>query len=106
EDCLPWTSKSSILSSCQASRISGACQTIYTVTTKRVLTSRGIFTKSTQEVLMKDICSINVYQGVVERMLGIGAIKIGSAASEDKDIQFFGVPDARTVKDLISRYRK
>lgn len=84
----------------------GRKKTVYTVTTKRVMTRTGILSQSTREVSTKDICSIHLHQGVFERVLNLGTVKIGSVASEVKDIQFFGIKDAPKVRDLIAKYRQ
>ena len=84
----------------------GRKETVYTITTKRVITRKGILTESTHEISMKDICSLNLNQSFIERVLDLGHIKIGCSASEDRDIQFSGISDAPGVRDLISKYRK
>ena len=80
--------------------------TVFTVTSRRVMAKRGIMSKSTQEVTMKDIRTINFTQGILERIYGLGTVQICSAGTGNIDVQFAGIPNAQRVKDIISRYKE
>jgi len=80
--------------------------TVFTVTSRRVMAKRGIISKSTQEVTMKDIRTINFTQGILERIFSLGTVQICSAGTGDIDVQFAGIPNAQRVKDIISRYKE
>ncbi len=78
---------------------------VFTVTNKRVTAKSGIISRSIQEVAMKDIRNINFNQGVIERMFGLGTVQIGSAGTAGIEVQFYGIPDASAVKEMIARYK-
>ena len=78
---------------------------VFTVTTRRVMSKSGIIARSTQEVTMKDIRSINLNQGIIERIFGLGTVQIGSAGTAGIEVQFSGIPSAEKVKDVISRHK-
>ena len=79
---------------------------VFTVTTRRVMAKSGIMSRSTQEVTMKDIRSINFRQDIFDRIYGLGTVQIGSAGTGDIDVQFSGIPNAQRVKDIISRHKE
>jgi len=55
--------------------------TIYKITTRRIITQRGIFSKNYEEISISDIRAINIRQGIFQRLLNCGNISIVSAAS-------------------------
>ena len=71
---------------------------VFTVTTRRVMSRSGIVAKSTQELAMAEVCSIDVQQGIIERILGLGTVQIGSTGTA---VQFSGIPGALRVKEVI-----
>jgi predicted RNA-binding Zn-ribbon protein involved in translation (DUF1610 family) len=79
--------------------------TDYRVTTKRVSCKKGIISNSLQEVSLKDIRSIHLKQGVIDSLLNIGTVAIGSAGHAGLEIKFKGVPDPQTVKEMISKLK-
>ena len=79
--------------------------TVFTVTNRRVTAKRGILSRSTQEVLISDIRTINTTQTFTERLFGIGTVHVGSAGTGGLEVIFDGIPRADAVKDMISRQR-
>ncbi|MEM9083283.1 MAG: PH domain-containing protein [Planctomycetota bacterium] len=75
------------------------------VTNKRVTEHRGLLSKSTDEVLIDHIRNVQVHQGVVDRIMGVGRIGISSAGQDDIEIQMADIPKPHRLKDILDRYR-
>jgi uncharacterized membrane protein YdbT with pleckstrin-like domain len=76
-----------------------------TVTNKRTIQRRGLFSKKTSEVLHRDVRNIEIDQSVFQRLFGVGNIGIASAGRSGMEIEFRGVRDPEGVKALIDRHR-
>jgi hypothetical protein len=82
-----------------------------TVTNKRSIRQEGIVMRKTSEVLHNHIRNIRIEQTFLGRLLGVGSLRIDSAAggSDTPDaIEIFmaGVPRPYEVKDLIDQHRR
>jgi uncharacterized membrane protein YdbT with pleckstrin-like domain len=76
-----------------------------TVTTKRTTLRHGLISKHTTEVWHRDIRNLQVHQGIIQRLLGVGTIAISSAGQSDIEIEFSGLKDPAGVKATIDNYR-
>ena len=74
---------------------------LYTATNLRVSVQRGLIVKSTNEVRIRDIRSINVTKSFISGLLGIGHIEFSSAASDKAEIIFEGISGPDRVRDAI-----
>lgn len=69
------------------------------VTNKRVIVKRGIISRRTEEMKLKSIETVEISQGVVGRLFGLGDIKVtGKGLS---DVVFRGIDDPMAVKRAI-----
>ena len=75
--------------------------TVYTVTNRRVTQKRGIIGKDLSEVDLKDIRNVLVKYGVLDRILGIGNVGVGTAAQAGIEIKMNGCRDPEHVRRLI-----
>lgn len=75
------------------------------ITTKRTIERRGLFSKSTTEVMHADIRNFQLSQSFWQRMLNVGTIGISSAANEDVEIVMKDVPKPEEVRKMIDLYR-
>ena len=73
----------------------------YTVTNLRVSVQTGLIVKSTNEVRIRDIRSINVTKKSVSGFLGVGNLELSSAASDKAEIIFEGISGPDRVRDAI-----
>jgi membrane protein YdbS with pleckstrin-like domain len=73
----------------------------YAVTNKRVSTEYGIVNKSSNEVRIQDVRSINLRKTGLSGLLGIGTVEFSSAATDDADVIFWNTSDAEKVRDLV-----
>ena len=76
---------------------------LFTLTNKRVLCKKGIFSREMHEVGTKDIRNINVKQGILGRMFGYGTVEIASAGTDGVEVSFVGISDPIRVRDLIRK---
>ena len=79
----------------------GRYRRLYTVTSHRIMMRIGLIANNTNEMEIKHIRGINVRQGVVERLLGIGTLEIISAADGGAEVVFSGIRNPVAVKDQI-----
>ncbi len=78
---------------------------VFTVTDRRVKSKVGIISRVTREVLIKDIRVINLKQGILERIFGLGTIEIGSAGTAGIEVSFKGIPETPRIKEMIQKLR-
>ena len=71
----------------------------------RVTLERGIFSKCNREFDARDIRSIDIDQGILARMVGIGNLTISTAATVDPVEEIAGIPDPKAIRDLILAQR-
>jgi uncharacterized membrane protein YdbT with pleckstrin-like domain len=74
---------------------------LFTVTKDRIISREGLIAKNTNEIQLKHIRALNVKQGIIERLLGIGTIEISSAAGGGVEVMFKGIRDPHGVKERI-----
>ena len=71
----------------------------------RVMLERGLLAKCNREFVARDIRSIDIDQGILARMVGIGDLTISSAATVDPDEEIPGIPNPKAIRDLILAQR-
>ena len=73
----------------------------YVVTNRRVSVEYGIISKSSNEMRIQDIRSINLTTKGLSGMLGIGRLEFSSAATDDADVIFWNTPSAEKIRDMV-----
>jgi membrane protein YdbS with pleckstrin-like domain len=73
----------------------------YLVTNTRVSVEYGIVSKSSNEMRIQDIRSINLTTKGLSGMLGIGRLEFSSAATDDADVIFWNTPSAEKIRDMV-----
>lgn len=71
------------------------------VTTRRTTLRRGIFEKNTNEVQHDDVRNIQVDQDVIDRLLGVGTLKISSSGQDDLEIVIEGIEHPAKIAETI-----
>jgi len=66
----------------------------------------GLFAKSSTEIRIKDIRSINVKKSGLLGLLGVGDVEFSSAASDKAEIVFSSISSATEVRDLVRNYQE
>jgi len=72
----------------------------------RVTIERGLFSKCFREFLVRDLRSVDIDQGLLARIVGIGDLSISTAATVDASEQLHGIPHPHAVRDLILKQRE
>jgi uncharacterized membrane protein YdbT with pleckstrin-like domain len=80
--------------------------TSFTVTSERVIQRKGLLSRRVSEVEVSDIRNVQVNQGIVQRMFGIGNVGISTAGQSGVEIVFSGIKRPQPVADLIREQRK
>ena len=75
----------------------------YKLSNKRISSEMGILSKQTAEVMIKDVRSVNLKQGIFERMFGLGTVEIGSAGTAGIEVSISGVSKPEQVKYLVTK---
>jgi|SRR6266853_1735384 len=73
----------------------------YLVTNKRVSVEFGIVSKTSNEMRIQDIRSINLTTKGLSGLLGIGRLEFSSAATDDADVIFWNTPSAEKIRDMV-----
>ena len=73
----------------------------FTITDEWIIMRVGLIARNTNEMQMNHIRAINIRQGIIERILGIGTIEISSAAGEGVEVKFTGIRDPHGVKERV-----
>ena len=72
-----------------------------TITDRRTTLRRGLLEKKTNEVRHSDIRNVQVTQGFVDRLFGVGTLELSSAGQSDVEIAVKGIPDPQDLAKLI-----
>ncbi|KAA0212579.1 MAG: hypothetical protein DYG94_14175 [Leptolyngbya sp. PLA3] len=75
------------------------------VTTKRTVAKRGIFSRSTSEVLHDNIRNVRIEQSFWQRVWGVGSIGISSSGQDGIEIQMDRIPGPQRLQQVIDLYR-
>lgn len=76
---------------------------LFTITDNSIIMRVGLIARNTNEMQLKHIRAINVRQGIIERLLGIGTLIFLSAANSESEVIFKGISDPHGVKERIRR---
>ncbi len=75
------------------------------ITDERTLLVEGILSRYSTEVRHEDVRNLQVEQGAIQRLLGVGRIEISSSGQSTMEIVVNGVPDPQGIADIIRRYQ-
>lgn len=70
------------------------------ITDAEILLERGLLSKERIEVNMASVRSTLVYQSFVNRLMGVGSVKVYTAG-DAPEIMVNGMPDPNRIRDLI-----
>lgn len=76
---------------------------LYVVTKERTSWQKGILSRETIEIENKNIRTINVRQGVIQRLLKIGQVMIATAGTTEFEITMKGIDNPHKVKSSIQQ---
>ncbi len=79
--------------------------TSWSVTSERVIESKGILARHRREMELADVRSVDVESRFMQRAMGLGNIIVASAASADYAIRLYDIPDPEGVAETLRRAR-
>ncbi|HNR29620.1 MAG TPA: PH domain-containing protein [Candidatus Hydrogenedentes bacterium] len=77
-----------------------------TVFEDQVVSSRGVLSKTENHISCADVRAIETQQSLLQRVVNIGTVRIGTAGTEGWEEEVFGVPGPGAVKDLVLRQKR
>lgn len=75
--------------------------TTYTLTDQRLKFTRGVFTRTTDDLELYRVRDTRMQQGFVERMLGLGEVLLYSTDETSMEISLPYIRDAEAVREKI-----
>jgi uncharacterized membrane protein YdbT with pleckstrin-like domain len=78
----------------------------YELTSQRLIHKTGILTRRSDRIEAIDIDDVTFEQGLIERMFGVGTIRISSSDRTHPEIVMIGIDDVKQVADLIDDARR
>jgi len=78
----------------------------YRLTNQRFVHEEGILRRVTNRIEVIDVDDVAFEQGLLERMLGIGRIKIISSDRSSPELWLYGIDPVREVANLIDEARR
>jgi uncharacterized membrane protein YdbT with pleckstrin-like domain len=78
----------------------------YRLTNQRLFHEKGILRRVTDRIEVIDIDDVTVVQGIVERMLNVGTIRVTSSDRTNPELQMPGIDDVKIVADMIDKARR
>ena len=73
----------------------------YLISRKRVEIIYGLLIKSSHEVRISDIRTINVKANGLKGLMGVGNVEFASAGSGGMEVEFRGVRRPHQIKELV-----
>jgi membrane protein YdbS with pleckstrin-like domain len=78
----------------------------YRLTTFRFFHDTGLFSRTGNRIEVIDVDDVTVHQGLIERLFGVGTIRIASSDRTDPELRLPGIDDVRRVADMIDSARR
>ena len=75
--------------------------TLYTITNQRVMIERGLLSKALSEINLRYVDDTQFFQGIVDRILGIGNVTIISSDKSTPTYVLMGVKNPRAIREMI-----
>ena len=78
----------------------------YELTTQRFIHRSGILKRVTDRIEVIDIDDVTYEQGIVQRMLGVGTIRVSSSDRSHPELVLSGIDDVARIADLVDDIRR
>lgn len=76
------------------------------VTEDKVIMERGILSKKKKEIFTSDVRTIDIDQSMLQRMFGIGDVKIAAAGTGGYEDVAYGMANPEKIKEAIDIRRR
>ncbi|HEX4330068.1 MAG TPA: PH domain-containing protein [Burkholderiales bacterium] len=73
----------------------------YMITQRMIMMETGLVAKSSIELRIQDIRSINLIKHGLAGFIGVGDLELSSAATDRAEITFRAIPHASAVRDIV-----
>lgn len=73
----------------------------FILTTRKVVSKKGIISRKIDEIALRDIRSTSMIQSIPGRIFGFGTIRIGSAGTAGVEVEFIGIKNAEHIMGQI-----
>jgi membrane protein YdbS with pleckstrin-like domain len=78
----------------------------YQLTSQRLIHQTGILSRRTDRIEMIDIDDVTYRQGLVERFMDVGTIRISSTDRTHPELVLLGIDEVQRIADLIDNARR
>lgn len=78
----------------------------YQLTNQRLIHKRGLLSRVTDRIEVIDIDDVTYVQGIVQRMLGVGTVRISSSDRTHPELSLIGIDRVAEVADLVDDVRR
>lgn len=78
----------------------------YELTSQRLVHKVGILSQSTNRIEVIDVDDVSYHQTFIERMLGVGTIRILSSDTSDPMLVIRGIDDVKRIANMIDNVRR
>ena len=78
----------------------------YELTTQRFIHQAGLLNRTTDRIEVIDIDDVSYSQGIVQRMLGVGKIRISSSDRTHPELLLYGIDRVPEIATLIDDVRR
>ncbi len=78
----------------------------YELTTQRFVHKSGVLRRTSDRLEVIDIDDVTYSQGLIERMVNVGSIRISSSDRTHPELVLIGIEDVRIVADTIDEVRR
>lgn len=73
---------------------------------ERVVVKEGVLSRNTTEVFIEDIRTVDTSQGLIQRIVGIGDVRIATAGTAGYEDVIPGLPEPKKLKRTVMERRK
>ena len=84
----------------------GGLLVLLTITDDRVVLRHGLLAKHTNEVRAADVRNVQVSQGMLQRLFGVGTLAVSTAGTGGVEILVGGIPAPQRIKERIYEMTK
>ncbi len=78
----------------------------YTLTNQKFIHSAGILRRTTDRIELIDVDDVSFEQGIVQRMLGVGSIKISSSDKSHPQMVLIGIDKVQEIAAKLDDLRR
>ncbi len=78
----------------------------YELTSQRLIHKIGLLSQTTNRIEVIDVDDVSTHQTFIERLLGVGTIKILSSDTSDPMLIIRGIDDAKRIATMIDNVRR